>query len=426
MVITSTAGGLAPPYAKTMSKRFSVSDDDLAMLRRWSEENRVLSARARVILASHRGQKLASIVREAGISRCAVCYWRKRFREDGLRGLAPKAILAITEEQRSEMARWLEAGGRPAQKAKVILEVARMGDVEAAARNAGVCLETARKWRRTFVNLGLGGLRSRVESSVARLVEMTPDSRASLAGWAQVDSPLGIRASALLSLAEGQSVDAVSERLGARRASVLSWARRFDYGELPQMLRKHTLLFTPEQKADLAWLLESSPANVAKRVAALLQWAETGDLEGAAENGRVACATVLRWKRAYDRLGRAGLAYSNPKRGMAPPVKESVAIDLQLKAELRVETTNGPAVGLRGQTTNISNHRVKIALKQPPPPLPYAKGARVSGRIQWPVLQAGHEPIVLAFRGILLDAEHEVVTIRLRKATLHRRAELSA
>src|SRR3984893_18649823 len=96
--------------------------------------------------------------------------------------------LVLTDEDRAELARWLE-GGLPwlAERARVVLACAGPGaGVGRAAAGMGSTRLTVRKWRRRFADEGLAGLadHDRPGRPVAQLV-LTGEERDQLTRWAR-------------------------------------------------------------------------------------------------------------------------------------------------------------------------------------------------------------------------------------------------
>ena len=70
------------------------------------------------------------------------------------------APLALTDDDRAELARWSQ-GSSPwlAERAKIVLACAEPGSgVARVAGQLGLSRMTVRKWRRRFAEAGLGGL----------------------------------------------------------------------------------------------------------------------------------------------------------------------------------------------------------------------------------------------------------------------------
>src|SRR6202023_1848475 len=98
------------------------------------------------------------------------------------------APLVLTDEDRAELARWLE-GGLPwlAERARIVLACAEPGSgVARVAAELGSTRMTVRKWRRRFADEGLAGLadHDRPGRPVAELV-LTGEERDQLTRWAR-------------------------------------------------------------------------------------------------------------------------------------------------------------------------------------------------------------------------------------------------
>jgi transposase-like protein len=115
----------------------------------------------------------------------------------------------LTDEDRAELAHWLE-GGRPwlAERARIVLACAEPGSgVARVAAELGSTRMTVRKWRRRFAEEGLAGLadHDRPGRPVAELV-LTGGERDQLTRWARrakSSQALALRAKIVLACAAG-------------------------------------------------------------------------------------------------------------------------------------------------------------------------------------------------------------------------------
>src|ERR1700722_16069469 len=121
------------------------------------------------------------------------------------------APLALTDEDRAELARWAE-GSSPmlAERAQIVLACAEPGSgVARVAAELGATGMTVRKWRRRFTEEGLAGLgdHDRPGRPVAELV-LTGQERDQLTRWARrakTGQALALRAQIGLAGADGGS-----------------------------------------------------------------------------------------------------------------------------------------------------------------------------------------------------------------------------
>lgn len=390
------------------------------MLHRWVDASGKLTARAKAILASETGQSVISITHQTGLSRCAVFAWRKRFRQAGLRGIAPKAILELPDAERRELERWQAEGGLRALRATVILEFAETFDIAGAARKAGVHLNVARHWRTVFSAGGTSTLRPATNVGRPLLRELSTAERLTLAAWADAQTPLATKAKCLLGVADGQSVSSLAADFGLPASKIQYWCRRFVAGGIRAFAPDETPLFTPTEQTDLERLVNRGQPKVAARAKTLLQAAQRQTLERAANNMPTPASPVIkRWIRAYKRRGTAGLDYSHERSGKDISKAGPLNLNLRMDAQLRLECPPLESITLRGKTVTISNQCVKIALSEPIDPKTL-HGRNVFGTIAWPVLRDGKEPVVLAMRGFVAEAAPGTITVKLRLATFER------
>lgn len=145
-----------------------------------SASNR-LSLRARIVLATAvEGMTHQNVAEQLETVEATVRRWRRRFEFKGVQGLldsprsgAPKAELVVTDQQRTELERFVQRARTNrdiAFRAKIILTAADGITNSEVAKRLRTSPGTVGKWRRQFVSAGVDGLFDEPRPGVARKI----------------------------------------------------------------------------------------------------------------------------------------------------------------------------------------------------------------------------------------------------------------
>ena len=145
----------------------------------------------------------------------------------------PVAPLALSGEDREELERLARSRDRRlVERARIVLACAGAADGNSGvAAELGLSVETVRKWRGRFTELGPGGLADspRPGRRKAELV-LTDAEREQLVRWARrarTSQVLALRARIVLACAEGRENKAVAAELRTTEHNVARWRGRF-------------------------------------------------------------------------------------------------------------------------------------------------------------------------------------------------------
>jgi transposase len=145
----------------------------------------------------------------------------------------PVAPLALSDGDRAELERLARSGDRRLEeRAGIVLACADSADGNSGvAAELGLSVETVRKWRERFTELGPGGLAdsARPGRRKAELV-LTDGERDQLTRWARrakTSQVLALRAKIVLACAEGGESKRVAAELRTTEHNVARWRGRF-------------------------------------------------------------------------------------------------------------------------------------------------------------------------------------------------------
>src|SRR5690348_9514201 len=145
----------------------------------------------------------------------------------------PVAPLALSGEDREELERLAHSRDRRlVERARIILACAGSADGNSGvAAELGLSVETVRKWRGRFTELGPGGLSDspRPGRRKAELI-LTDAEREQLQRWARrarTSQVLALRAKIVLACAEGRESKKVAADLRTTEHNVARWRGRF-------------------------------------------------------------------------------------------------------------------------------------------------------------------------------------------------------
>jgi transposase len=145
----------------------------------------------------------------------------------------PAAPLALSDEARAELDRLARSGDRRLEeRSGIVLACADSAEGNSGvAAQLGLSVETVRKWRSRFTELGMAGLADAPRPGRRKAdLALTGAERDQLARWARrgkTSQMLALRAKIVLACADGRENKAVAAQLRTTEHNVARWRGRF-------------------------------------------------------------------------------------------------------------------------------------------------------------------------------------------------------
>ena len=145
----------------------------------------------------------------------------------------PSAVeIELTDAERGRLASVLVESSRVAFRARIVLACAGPGASNAqVARELGIAVATARRWRAAFARGGLDALLDAPREGRPKAeLTVTGEERAALQRWARrakSSQVLAMRAKIVLACADGMGNKQIAADLGVHRDTVSKWRHRF-------------------------------------------------------------------------------------------------------------------------------------------------------------------------------------------------------